>query len=239
VLPTRAAALDFMPVHVRGFVEKANAAFDASRSTLTGVSSSLSQSSLVIANYLCLSHDILAVLVLWLATTIRDADVSDDRPIDIIINTLVVEILEKFNMLSSGVHFAAFWHPSAAIVEELFSSVIRVDNGALFLLPNTPSASLDSGTSGHSNGYYDARLANAAFPLIYSSRELRRRGASPVAWRTASLSLALGDALFVGGENHLFGPTNCLRVTLPQAESMKVLNRQRRVLLRPMRQADC
>jgi hypothetical protein len=76
VLPTRAAALDFMPVHVHGFVEKANAAFDASRSTLTGVSSSLSQSALVIANYLCLSHDILAVLVLWLATVIRTADIS-------------------------------------------------------------------------------------------------------------------------------------------------------------------
>jgi hypothetical protein len=38
------------------------------------------------------------------------------------------------------VHSSAFWHPSAAIVEELFSSVIRVDNGALFLPPNTPSA---------------------------------------------------------------------------------------------------
>jgi hypothetical protein len=99
VLPTRAAVLRFMPVHVHGFVEKANAAFDASRSTLTGVSSSLSQSALVIANYLCLSHDILAVLVLWLATVIRTADVSDDLPIDVVINVLIVNVLEKFDIL--------------------------------------------------------------------------------------------------------------------------------------------
>jgi hypothetical protein len=77
VLPIWAAALDFLPVHVHGFVDKVNAAFDASRSTLTGVSSSITHSALVIANYLCLAHDVLAVLVLWLATAIRDIDASD------------------------------------------------------------------------------------------------------------------------------------------------------------------
>jgi hypothetical protein len=138
VLPTRASALDFMPVHVHGFVEKANAAFDASRTTLTGVSSSLSQSALVIANYLCLAHDILAVLILWLAAAFINADVSDDRPIDVVINTIIFNVLEKFDIISSGVHSSAFWHPSAATVEQLFSSVIRADGGVLSATPNTP-----------------------------------------------------------------------------------------------------
>jgi hypothetical protein len=107
-------------------------------STLTGVSSSLSQSALVIANYLCLAHDILAVLILWLATAFKNADAGDDRPIDVVINTVVFNVLEKFDIISSGVHPSAFWHPSAATVEQLFSSVIRSDSGVLCLPPNTP-----------------------------------------------------------------------------------------------------
>jgi hypothetical protein len=51
-------------------------------------------------------------LVLWLATAIRDVDASDDRSIDIFINALIVDIVEKFDMLSSGVQSSAFWHPA-------------------------------------------------------------------------------------------------------------------------------
>jgi hypothetical protein len=97
-----------MPVHMHGFVEKANTAFDTSRNTLSGVSSSISQSALVIANYLCLAHSVLAVLALWMATVIRDIDANDDRSLAVITNSLTLAILEKFEMLSSGVHSSAF-----------------------------------------------------------------------------------------------------------------------------------
>jgi hypothetical protein len=47
-----------------------------------------------------------------------------------------------------------------------------------------------------------------------------------------------GRCITCGGDNHPFRPTNCRRVTPPQATAMKALNRQCRNLLRPMRQAD-
>jgi hypothetical protein len=125
VLPTRSAALDFIPVHVHGFGEKANAAFDATRSTLTGVSSSLAQSAVITANYLCLAHDILAVLSIWLMAAARNyaGDHDDDRLIENIAYALSISILEKFKMLAGGAHSTAFWH-DAPKARDLFAAIL-------------------------------------------------------------------------------------------------------------------
>jgi hypothetical protein len=61
VVLTRTAALDFMPVRIHGFVEKAASAFDPAKGTLSGAPTTLSQSALTIAKYLCLAHDITVV----------------------------------------------------------------------------------------------------------------------------------------------------------------------------------
>jgi hypothetical protein len=106
VVPTRTAALDFKPVHVHGCVEKAASAFDTAKGTLSGASSSIAQSALTIANYSCLAHDILAILVLWMATAIRGIDANGDRSLAVIANAIVTAILE-----SSRCCRAVFTHP--------------------------------------------------------------------------------------------------------------------------------
>jgi hypothetical protein len=117
VVPTRTAGLDFMPVHIHGFVEKAASAFDPAKGTLSDAPTTLSQSALTIAKYLYLAHDIISILVLWMATAIRDIDANDDRSLAVITNAIVIAILEKFEMLSSGVHSSAIWFPGADTVD--------------------------------------------------------------------------------------------------------------------------